>query len=218
MAICCKYIIFIDLVITGQWKAEKQKRGLVHLLCPLYPSMKVVIPVNSLTSLLLPELLELCLTTSTSITELSVTWIAQADQNCWREVSTFSFTLPREQVGMQSLNELQCHIFKITWVTWELWSASVTVLVLLQWSCIQLCIYLFLCLYNPLTSNCTTKALRRTETLFWHRMPQRARKVGRVLQRCALSALQYLDPRQHHLLQEIILSQSFIWNKVFRGP
>lgn len=173
---CCKYKIFIDLVITEQWKGEKQKRELVHLQWPLCPSMKVVIPVNSLTSLLLPELLESSLTTSPFITELSVTWIAQADQNCLREVSSFSFTLPTEQAGMQSLNELQCHTFKITWVTWELWSASVTVLVLLQWSCIQLCSYLFLCLYNPLTSNCTTKALRRTENSFFdtecHKEPE----------------------------------------------
>lgn len=67
---CCKYKIFIDLVITEQWKGEKQKRELVHLQWPLCPSMKVVIPVNSLTSLLLPELLESSLTTSPFITEL----------------------------------------------------------------------------------------------------------------------------------------------------
>lgn len=135
-----------------------------------------------------------------------VTWIAQADQESTREASSCYFNLPTEQEGMQSLNELQDHTFKITWVTWVLRSTSATVLIFWQWDCIQLCTYLFLCLYNPLTSNCTTKALR-TETPFWHSATE-----NWGFWRCTLSALQYLDLQQHNLLQKRVLLQNVVWN------
>lgn len=52
----------------------------------------------------------------------------------------------------------------------------------------------------PLPPTAQQRLWGEQKTLFfWHRMPQRAREFGRALQTRALSALQYLDLRQHNL-------------------
>lgn len=116
-------------------------------------------------------------------------------KTAWRKFPPFLSAFAR----MWSQNELQCHVFKTARVTCNLWNASVTILVMFQWSCIQLFIYLFLHLYNPSPPVAQSRVWEEQKLFFCLRMTKRARELGRVLQRTALITMQYLDLQHHNL-------------------
>lgn len=87
-------------------------------------------------------------------------------KTAWRKFPPFLSAFAR----MLSQSELQHRAFKTAWVTCDMWNASATVLVMFQWSCTQLFIYLFLYLYNPSPPAAQPRLWEEQKLFFYLRM------------------------------------------------